>query len=582
MASRNELAAVNIELIVYKLVLCVVVIPVFGIVAPLFLLQQAVVEAYRLLRRLAFLTTRFELPAVEQIRFEGHGFYYAAGVMVAALITSFVWQYRRAWLPASSGRQLPDVASARRFRELPASLAGRVAPRIERLWHQMAATGAPPGILCFASTGLAACVTERNARPVIALSTGLLDRMAEPSDRLTDAIVLHELAHVISDDDTLFRRTTAFVAAFRSTFMSFIVIMAVVFLLSSIAEITDLGGIEKRSPSIMAYFTGSMRELVFPYVGMLLVLRYIALIVMLTELRADLHAAIALGGLSLFAAAVRNAEGMRNSTGLHLVQSLAGTRVSHLTAQERLSLLERPERLQSPKYRYFIASIALAAFLLVNGALAFSGFDWVLQVGIVATISAVNAITVAMAIRSVRVYDNAISGWRAFVSAFTVVAINALLLFDPSEVMGSTSEVIVALTDPTFARGADAMRQTFGNWYVAAAKPVVDTFADGRAFVWLAAVTCALTLLRWLRPGRAVGMTVAGGCLAALLTPIVAAGAPFATYLWLPQSLWGYREQVLLAALFYGPPLPLVAASFSVAAFAAIGRLVERYNEAEE
>jgi hypothetical protein len=438
------------------------------------------------------------------------------------------------------------------------------------LWHSIAGPGVAPGILCFASTGLAACVTERNGRAAVALSTGLLDRFAAPTDRLGDAIVLHEFAHVVGGDVRLFRRSTAFASAFRTTSTTFIVAMAAVFLVSSIAEIVNYGGIELRSPSTMAFFTQAVRNLVFPFVAMLLALRYLALIVMLTELRADLRAAIALGGLGLFAATVRDAEGVRGSTRVHLVQSWVGTKVSHLTAQERLSLLERPERLQTPKYRYFIASIALAVFLLVDGAFAFTGFDWVLQVGIVATLAALNAITVALAARRI-VGRDVINALRSLPSAAVVVAINAIILFSPSRVMGTTGEVVVELTDPNFSHDPEAFRQTLGNWYVAAAKPVVDALADGRFVLWVAAVWGGLLLLGAVRSTRRDRVALLGGLLAALLTVIVAAAAPFATYFLLPHGLWDSREAIAQTACLCGPPLPVAFAALSIAALIAFG-----------
>ena len=561
MDSRNSLASVNIELFVYKLVLCIIILPIFGLVAPIFLIQQAVVEGYRLIRRTAFVAAGLELPQVAQIRFEGYAFYQVAGLIMLALLLTFVVRYRRSIMAARMQRTLPDAPGDRRFRDMPAGLNARIEPRIEELWQRIGGVGNAPYILCFASTGLIACVTERNARPAVALSTGLIDQVTKPGDRLGDAILFHELAHIMGQDSSLFRRSAAFVDAFRLTFAIFIVAMAVTFIVSSIGEIWNFGGIEQRSSSPAAFLTGSIREVVFPYASMVLILRYVALVIMLTELRADLRAALALGGLATFAATVRGAQGFRPSSRIHLVRSWIGTKISHLTAQERLNLLERPGRLLAPKYRYFAASIALSVLLIFNGALAFSGFDWVLQSGVIATVAALNAITVSMAVALVWDGRPRAAAPRLTMTALIVVAANMLFLFSPTEVMGTTSEMITAYSDPNFAN-EDYKQKACDAWYAAVGKPAVEAIADGRFLLWVVVVLAALLLLRAASPGvRRRVAAIGAGLGAALTTMFVAAGAPFATYLLLPGRFWESRDPISAAMIQCGPALPIVAST---------------------
>ena len=268
--------------------------------------------------------------------------------------------------------------------------------KVKRLWLDIAGDRPPPGLVCFASTGLSACVTETDGLPAIALSTGLIDHMSKREDSLAKAILLHEMAHLVGGDLCRFRAFAAFVSAYRRTFLILLGAIAAIYLVSMFAEYFNLSGIDQRSPSLPAYLGGTTRDLIFSYASLILVLRYTALIIMLTELRADLWAAITLGSLTAFASTVRGAGGVKPSSRRHRFQSLVGTKVAHLTADERLSLLELPRRLFTPKYRYFAASIALGIFLIVDGSLAFSGFDWVLQVAIIATVAGLNAITIAM------------------------------------------------------------------------------------------------------------------------------------------------------------------------------------------
>lgn len=556
---QDGLAAVNIELFVYKLVLCAIILPIFDLISPIFLIQQAVVDAYRLIRRTAFVAANLDLPQVEQIRFEGYAFFHVAGLVTLTLLLTFIVGYLRSAGPGRSQRTLPDAPRDRRFRDLPASVRARIEARVDGLWPRIGA-GEAPDVACFASTGLAACVIERNARPAVALSTGLIDRIGEHGDRLSDAILLHELAHIVGRDGRLFRRSTAFVGSFRLTFTILIVALALTSIASSFGEIWNLGGIEQRSPSPAAFLIDVVRNLIFPYASMVLTLRYVALIIMLTELRADLRAALAIGGLAPFADAVRDAQGFRPSSRVHILRSWIGTRVSHLTAQERLDLLQRPRRLLTPKYRYFLASIALSILLVIDGALAFSGFDWVLQVGIIASVAALNAITVSMVMALAWDGRPVTAVPRLAWIATIVVAANSLFLFSSSAVMGTTGELVTAYFDPNFASDETALHDAYDAWCTVVGKPVVDAMADGRFLLWSLSVLGALLTLRALLPARRGQTAVVGAGLATALTSaIVAAGAPIATYLLLPSRLLDLREPIIAAMMRFGPALPVVA-----------------------
>ncbi|RNJ41802.1 hypothetical protein B5V01_21675 [Mesorhizobium erdmanii] len=417
-----------------------VILPIFGLIAPIFTVHQAVVEIYRLTRRLAALRGR-DLPQVEQINFEGHAFLIAGTIITFLALVAFAVCFARSMMRDRTPGTLPDSPGDRGFRPIPARLLANVEAKVTPLWRDMG-SGRPPALVCFASTSSAACVTEVGGIQAIALSTGLIDQLLKGDERLAQVILLHEMAHLVGGDVGSFRRLTAFVEAFRWIFLIYLVTTGLAFAISIPAETFNLAGIEERSPSLPAFLTRTARDLIFAYISMLLVLRYVALLIMLTELRADLRAAMTLGSFSTFASTVRAASGFRPSSRLHLVQSWIGTKVAHLTAGERLDLLERPSRLFTPKYRYFAASIGLCIFLIVDGSLAFSGFDWVLQAGIIATVAGLNAITIAMLLA------NDVSGLRRIALprllaiATMVVTANLLFLFLPSDVVGTTDTVI--------------------------------------------------------------------------------------------------------------------------------------------
>ncbi|NUZ09090.1 hypothetical protein [Piscinibacter koreensis] len=559
MDSPRDLSAVAIELATYKLVLFGMVVPVLSLGGLTFLIHQAVVDAYRLARRLAALLG-VDFKPVAQVNFEGRTFLAVAAAILLLGLVVFTVQFAAALKRGRSLRTLPDAWSDRRFREVPAGLRSLLESKVRCLWAQMFADPEPaPRVLCFASTGLSACVTEAEGRPAIALSTGLIDQVSKGEERLASVILLHEMAHLAGGDLAQFRSFAAFVEAYRRTLLILLGTAAVISLVSMLAEYFDLAGIDQRSPSFVAYLTTIARDLVFCYVSMILVLRYVALIIMLTELRADLRAAMALGGLGMFASTVRNASGVRASSHRHLLRTWIGTRVAHLTADERLSLLEQPRRLFTPKYRYFAASLALSVFMIVNGSLAFSGFDWILQAAVVATIAAVNAITVAMFFGVDRVMPGGVGLRRGLATAAIVVAVNGLFLFSPTEVMGTTRTMVVAVSDPNFAYGPSEIRRFLSEWYGAAAKPAIDAILDGRAQLWTLVVFLALQALAKM---RGTGQSKAFGAAAAATafsTLVVAAGAPFATYLLLPQPLWESRNQLAQLMASYGPAIPVAA-----------------------
>jgi hypothetical protein len=125
--------------------------------------------------------------------------------------------------------------------------------------------------------------------------------------------------------------------------------------------------------------------------------------------------------------------------------------------------------------------------------------------------------------------------------------------------MGSTNELITAYGDPNFSYERESLQHRWDSWYAAAVKPAVDAGFDGRFVVWAVTIFASLFLLRATpRKCGTLFAPIAGGLAAALATALVAAGAPFATYLLLPRSLIDMREGIRVATMQYGPALPMV------------------------
>lgn len=128
----------------------------------------------------------------------------------------------------------------------------------------------------------------------------------------------------------------------------------------------------------------------------LFVRRYASFIVALMEMRADLCAALWTVGLDSFAKHLASDASLHRSTAGDLAQSFFSPNMTHISESERIALIRTPERLFTPKLRYFAWSVVLALLLplnpitplLLNGAI-----DHAI---LVCTVSALYATTMTM------------------------------------------------------------------------------------------------------------------------------------------------------------------------------------------
>jgi hypothetical protein len=190
----------------------------------------------------------------------------------------------------------------------------------------------------------------------------------------------------------------------------------------------------------VAFYRDDLAFVLFPYIGLLIIWRYLSFVVMLVELRADVRAALAAGGLESFVTSLSSQPGVRRSPA-SLFRSVLGMNVSHLTASERLAfLLRRPEGLLAPKILYFAATIMFMLVLLLQGALLFTPFEWIVGAGLMVTVCAMNTVAVAMTANAERHFFERDSLGRDLILSVILLLTNGIFLLKPEEVGGTLSD----------------------------------------------------------------------------------------------------------------------------------------------
>ncbi|WP_457325706.1 M48 family metalloprotease [Roseateles sp. P5_E11] len=253
----------------------------------------------------------------------------------------------------------------------PKGVAGQVlCETVSRLWQ--AARGpekAAPEVVWYSGFQVAAHARTGVEGDCIFVSSALWDRVAK-RDLTGDLILAHEMGHIVHRDSRAFRRLSIMLGGIRSTLAlskAFAVAASVVILVS----FTSAGLIhgEPRWWLLrLGVATVSLASLCFLLlvIGDLFVRRYASFIVALMEVRADLCAALWTVGLEKFAKHLASDAALHRSTAGDLAQSFLSPNMTHISESERLALIRTPERLFTPKLRYFAWSVVLALLLPLN------------------------------------------------------------------------------------------------------------------------------------------------------------------------------------------------------------------------
>jgi hypothetical protein len=185
-------------------------------------------------------------------------------------------------------------------------------------------------------------VAGRTHRPVVAISAGLVWLFPQQSEVIR-VYLLHEFGHIFNRDLEVFALTMAGSRACKTVMLSSFVTSALF---------------------LLPFFDGTIGSALILLVGTmwllsLLVLwvwlaRYAGVILSLRELYADVQAVLWLPNLSAYETVLSGRASPRRNRLWRKLRSLVSLRLIHLSPNERLSFLRRPESLMFPRHRYYM------------------------------------------------------------------------------------------------------------------------------------------------------------------------------------------------------------------------------------
>lgn len=257
----------------------------------------------------------------------------------------------------------------RRTRSLSGRAGAALAGIVGELWRSLPSrAGSLPGIVWFSNFNVMASATEGADSREIQVSSALWER-AVRRDPVAIGILAHEMAHLVFRDARLLRPVEAIVAVGCQILRLAIrvVLSAGVLLIFSLL----LGAIKEASWSKLPLQLAAVLAfwaliLLVPVLGILAMRRQGALIVALTEIRADAFAGLWTNGLSGFARALAADPDVTPSSLADIGHSVLSPDLTHVSTFERIALLEDVGRLTTPKLRYLALSLALPFVFPLN------------------------------------------------------------------------------------------------------------------------------------------------------------------------------------------------------------------------
>ena len=495
--------ACGIEIGVHLVALLAVVLPIYVLAGPLSFLQETVWAGSSIVDRLAHLAG-VSLPSSAQLLFEGKIAGIARMMGLLVLIASLLF-YRRTVKVES---RIGGSREGRRYREIPSAMREPLEVELRLLWSSSGRSRPAPELRCFPSTDVAACALKDGNSSAIAVSTGLLERFGKEDrvDSLIRVILLHEISHILRGDQIRFPQARALLRVCRAVVLAMLVGMAVTLMAWSVMDKWGVGTTEPSDASVAAYIKETVQAVSFAYLGLIVIQRYASFVLMLIELRADVTAAGMGGGLRAFVRTVSEDGAIRREGLAGWVRTLFGMKVTHLTSRERADLLKSPDRLLTPKLRYFAYLLVLPLLLLINGFVAFTPFEWILRVGMLGGTVALNVLCVLMVANAGSLGPKGVSTRRVVVVSAVVVLVNLTLFVDMYGVVMRSGELVTAAVDPNFrepfpqvASRAIALAKTL-------TEPLATATENGRLLVWVCAVfgTFLLVMRTRLVPERKV------------------------------------------------------------------------------
>jgi len=216
----------------------------------------------------------------------------------------------------------------------------------------------PPLLWSYSDQRTDARTVRWNGAPAVVVSAGLVQHARTAPDDVR-GYLMHEFGHVANGDLTVFEWTLALASAFRLvTVLSVLAATVLVLLPTDRPSILFFASPDTPVFFFLLLMVGTLWLLTIA-LAWLLVVRYAGVLTSLRELHADVRAAAWMAP-GAYVATIRGAHDRGRRSRL---RSLLTPRLIHLSARERVDLLEDPVRLAAPKVRYF-ALVAVVVLLL--------------------------------------------------------------------------------------------------------------------------------------------------------------------------------------------------------------------------
>lgn len=345
---RPELAATNVEFRVHLAVFAGVIFPVAGVILPSVLLALA---AYLVLHLLPGAGTVAEAywPLL---------WFACAGILIAIGITASL----RACTPSAS-------RAARRLRPVSGKPGEDLTRIVSGLWMAAGQHGRKqPEILCFANFNAMANAVVSGNRSELHVSSALWDR-ALRNDEVARGILAHEIAHLAFRDPLRFRllesaseALRAITRALEGAVLAAAIVLTSAILLEDLATEKPSAAVGHLAASVLITSLAYWAAAALGFAGR----RYAALIIALMELRADIEGGRLSGGIRAFGAALAQDPSVCATSIAELRHSWLSPSLTHFSVKERTSFLTNPQRLLTPKLRYFLFSLLLVLLLPLN------------------------------------------------------------------------------------------------------------------------------------------------------------------------------------------------------------------------
>jgi hypothetical protein len=346
--NRWLIALSTIEIRAHRLLYFATLVPILGLWLPYALTQAAITVAMSAVGSAVGLTDTSDTVRHTDIALVG------SAIPICAFIYGLVQEFRR---QSSDDKKARSTALP-----MPGRQGAVLLEDMASIWRSLEtkAGSRVPGVILQRSLGITAHAYDDRAGQNIEVSPGLATRIVH-KDPLALSIVRHEMAHLVHKDLPAIKMQASAASAANYAMTAALIACTVasilVFIMTNFVKFpldwTFGNFLSVNMVIVLALFIATLPL----SLGLFVVSRYAGFLVALVEARADISAGLWGSGLQEFARAIERDPSVKTSTIREIGLAYISPWLSHLPNQERMALLRDPERVVTPKLRYFMVTI---------------------------------------------------------------------------------------------------------------------------------------------------------------------------------------------------------------------------------